>query len=115
MVVVLDDIPKSCSRVRAAAFARLLPSVKESHQTLLQLGIPEDRLPRDPSVDVVGLVCTLDRLFATGCGHSGIKWFLHTPDADLGGQAPSDVLDQPDGVDRVRGLIAREVRLSRER
>jgi Protein of unknown function (DUF2384) len=115
MAVVLDDIRTSCSRVRSAEFARLLPSVEESHQPLLQLGIPEDRLPRDPSVDVVGLVCTLDRLFATGCGHAGVRWFLRTPDVDLNGQAPADVLDQPDGVDRIRELIAREIRLSRER
>lgn len=115
MVVVLDDISKSRSRVRSAGFARLLPSVEESHETLLHLGIPEDRLPRDPSADVVGLVCTLDRLFATGCGHGGIRGFLRTADADLDGQTPTDVLDQPDGVERIRALIARETRHSRER
>lgn len=113
MVMVLDDIAPSRSRVRSAAFARLLPSVEDSHETLISLGVPEDRLPRDPEADVVGLVCTINRLFASGCGHAGIKGFLHTPDLELDGKTPTDVLDQPHGVERIRELIAREIRLSR--
>ncbi len=112
MVVVLDDITRARPRVRSAAFGRLLPSVEESHQTLINLGVPDDRLPRDSSADVVGLVCTLDRLFATGCGHGGVRGFLRTPDAELDGKTPTDLLAQPDGVERIRALISREIRLS---
>ena len=64
---------------------------------------------------MIGLVCTLDRLFASGCGHAGIKGFLRTPDPELDGRTPTDMLDQPDGVERIRELIAREIRLSRQR
>lgn len=113
MVVVVDDIVPPGAVGRAPAFAELLPSVEESHQTLLHLGVPAERLPRDPAADVVGLVCTIDRLFASGCGHAGIKGFLSTPDAELGGRAPTDVLSQPDGVDLIRDLIRREIRAAR--
>jgi hypothetical protein len=115
MVMVLADIPKSRSRVRSVAFARLLPSLEDSHQTLINLGVDKEQLPRDPSADVVGLVCTINGLFASGCGHAGIKGFLRKPDADLDGKAPADVLAQPDGVERIRDLIAREIQLSRQR
>ncbi len=111
MVVVLD-ITRACLRVRSDGFSRLLPSVEESHQTLINLGVPEERLPLDPAADVVGLVCTLDRLFATGCGHRGVRGFLRTPDAELDGKTPTDVLAQPDGVERIREIISREIQLS---
>lgn len=115
MVMLVNDIAPSRPQARSAAFARLLPSVADSHQTLINLGVPEDRLPRDPAADVVGLVCTINRLFASGCGYAGIKGFLRTPDAQLGGKAPADLLGQPGGVERIQGLIAREIQLSRQR
>jgi hypothetical protein len=115
MVVVLDDIAKTCPRVRSAAFARLLPSVEQSHQTLVNLGVPQEHLPCDPAADVVGLVCTLDRLFATGCGHAGVKGFLRTPEVELGGKTPTEVLGQPNGVERIRWLIGRQIQLSHRR
>jgi hypothetical protein len=114
MVVLLEEIRQPPNRKRDHAFAMLLPTGEESRETLVHLGVPSERIPRDGNdIDLVGLVCSLDRLFATGCGHTGVKWFLRAPDAELGGRAPVELIDEPDGVERIRRLVAREVGLSR--
>lgn len=113
MVLIAQHIPsRSAHDPRMpAALMRMLPTPEESRQHLIDLGVSSHRLPTDEHIDWVGLVCTLDRLFSTGCGHAGIQWFLKNPDSDLGGHSPEDVLDEPGGVNRVRRLVARELAL----
>lgn len=95
-------------------FARLLPTGEESRDHLIQLGVPQHRLPSDVhEIDLVALICSLDRLFASGCGHGGVKWFLHHPDPDLGGRAPKDLILEPNGIERIHRVVARELELAR--
>ena len=93
--------------------APLLPTCDESRETLLHLGVPAKRIPETADeVDLVGLVCSLDRLFAAGCGNTGVRWFLRTPVAALEGRSPAELICEPHGVERIRRLVAREVELS---
>jgi hypothetical protein len=114
MVVLSQEILKSQHRECDQALMRLLPTSDESRETLIHLGVPSRRIPAGgDEADLVGLVCSLGRLFATGCGHAGVKWFLGEPDPELGGRTPAELIDEPNGIDRIRRLVAREVEVSR--
>lgn len=113
MDVLLNEIQQVEDHECDEPFLGLLPTAEESREALVHLGIPGERIPGcSEEVDLVGLVCSLDRLFATGCGHAGVKWFLREPDPELGGRAPADLIDKPKGVERIRQLVAREIELA---
>jgi hypothetical protein len=112
-MVVLSERPEAWRLHFPASHNSLLPSPSESKEHLIGLGVERQKLPIVPEqADLVGLLCSLDRLSATaGCGQAGLRWFLRRPHAALDGRAPCDLIAEAQGVDRVRRLVGEEVLL----
>lgn len=94
-----------CVRPATQLFLDLLPTEAESRQHLLFLGVPDEKLPVEARPELIGLVCTLDRLFGAGVSRIGLKRMLREPNAELGGCTPADLMGDAEGIERVRSAV----------
>lgn len=86
-----------------------LLSQDDAARALSRLGVDVTVGSGGPPPDYRRLLLAMDLLFANGYSTSALAGFLETPHPRLDWRSPSELVREPDGIDRVRSVIAEVV------
>jgi hypothetical protein len=62
-------------------------------------------MPNDPDIDFRAIFLALDAVHGRTSGQISSRGFLLTRHSQLGGRAPIEVIAEPDGPERIWGLV----------
>lgn len=92
-----------------------LLSQEDAARALARLGVEFAVDDETAAVDYRRLLFAMDKLFVNGYSTSALAGFLETPQARFDWRTPAEVAGDPDGIERVRDLIAETVSARRRR